>query len=186
MNITQLINDHILKHFDLKLQSLKKAYLPWGTCFSTVDIAIVDIERDLILLGRKKDRWCIPGGFTDPSSNCDEEDAVRELFEETRVIAEPSEMIYIGNVKIPDDRYENTPHGIRTHFFFYNADSTKIKTDYTVTDKDRPLDDLDEIRWFSLKERFYLVDLGDMHIQKPHRILIHMLKKFMEGGRNGL
>lgn len=181
MNIIQSINQYILRHFNLKLQNLKKAYLPWPTCFSAVDIAIVDVERDLILLGLKGDRWCIPGGFTDPSSNFDEEDAVRELFEETRIVADPSEMIYIGNTKIPDERYENSPNGIRTHFFFFNADSTKIKIDYIVTKDERPLDDLDEIAWFSLKERFDLVDKGDTHLQKPHRILIHKLKKFMEG-----
>ena len=151
-----------------------KPYLPWGTAFSTVDIAIVDRHANKILLGRKGTRWCIIGGFTDPTSMSDEEDACRELKEETGLVAQPHELKYIGNFAIPDGRYVGTIHAIRTHFYLFDVNHK------VVTPKGS--DDIEEVCWFSLKDRFILVDdpnLTDRYIQDSHKILIRALRTFM-------
>ena len=149
-----------------------KAYLPWPTAFSTVDVAIVDQMAGKILLGRKKSgNWCIIGGFTDPTSTCDEEDACRELWEETHLKATPSDLRLIGNCNIPDGRYEGTANGIRTHFYLFSVNHKKVT----------PIagDDIEEVCWFDLKDRFKLVEGDDPYIQGSHKILIRLLKQYM-------
>jgi 8-oxo-dGTP pyrophosphatase MutT (NUDIX family) len=164
----------IFNRFGIILHDKEKAYLPWPTAFSTVDIAIVDLYRDVILLGKKRatGKWVIIGGFTDPTSICDEEDAIRELDEETGLTASQSDLRFIGNFKIPDGRYEGTPHAIRTHYFLLNIDSTKVVS----VPKDP---EIAETRWFSLKDRFALVEKDDPYIQPSHKILIKALQKFI-------
>jgi 8-oxo-dGTP pyrophosphatase MutT (NUDIX family) len=114
-----------------------KPYLPWPTAFSTVDVAIVDPYKNQILLGKKRatGKWCIIGGFTDPSSSCDAEDAIRELDEETGISANINDLRYIGDFKIPDGRYENTPHAIRTHYFILRTRVEDVKIGKPFTDK---------------------------------------------------
>lgn len=149
-----------------------KAYLPWGTAFSTVDIAIVDQIAGKILLGRKgEDKWCIIGGFTDPTSMSDEEDACRELKEETGLVATPNDLRLIGNCAIPDGRYLDTPHAIRTHFYLFSVNHKKVT----------PVagDDIKEVCWFDLKDRFALLDSDDKYIQPSHKILLRMLKQYL-------
>lgn len=128
------------------LQNSSKAFLPWPTAFSTVDIAVVDLEKKEILLGRKygKETYCFPGGFTDPSSESDVQDAIRELKEETNIEMSESDLNYICSMNINDDRYRGTKNGIRTHLYV-----TYVNKDEIV-----PVagDDLCAVRWFSFKE----------------------------------
>lgn len=154
----------LLKIFKIKIQKLDEAHIPWPTSFSTVDIAVVDEQRKFILLGRKpgKDYWVFPGGFTDPSSETDEEDAVRELFEETNLKISKERLQYLGNFKIDDLRYKGTPHGIRTHFFLTFEDSYRIFPEAG--------DDLEEVRWFTFEQ-------ADKEIGIRHKILLETLKK---------
>lgn len=174
----RFMRNTILKAVNLVLNKLgfrvigsKEMYLPWPTCFSTVDIAVVDLDNDKILLGRKKDRWCIIGGFTDPSSTYDVEDASRELFEETQLITGKMDLSYIGDTKIQDSRYNDTPHGIRTHFYLLLTNSKLVTP--------KASDDIDEVCWFSLKDRFALLDGHDSFIQPSHRVLLTMLRKHL-------
>lgn len=170
-NIFLNVVSKILAHFNMVIVDKEKAYIPWPTAFSTVDIAVVDIHASKILLGRKKDRWCIVGGFTDPGNASDEEDACRELKEETTLVATPKDLKYIGNFNIPDPRYEGTPNGIRTHFFIFYANHKEVTP--------RGCDDLDEVCWFDLKDRFELIEVEDRFINKSHNILIRALKTYL-------
>jgi bifunctional NMN adenylyltransferase/nudix hydrolase len=160
------ILEKLLAHFGYHFQKSSQAYLPWPTSFSTVDIAVVSKDKSRVLLGRKpgKDYWVFPGGFTDPSSNSDEDDAVRELREETGIVIDKNSLKYIGNYNIDDLQYENTPHKIRTHFYMIlRNDSEFMKAG----------DDLEEVDWFSLE---YLV--GTRTIISPrHQELFQQLCK---------
>ena len=139
------IFDKLLKHFGYHFQKSSQVYLPWPTSFSTVDIAVVSKDTLRVLLGRKpgKDYWVFPGGFTDPSSNSDEDDAVRELREETGIDINKSSLKYIGNYNIDDLRYENTPHKIRTHFYMILRNDSEFVKDG---------DDLEEVGWFYIED----------------------------------
>ena len=159
----------ILRIFNRRLHNLNHFYAPWPTSFSTVDIAVVDLKKDWLLLGRKskKDYWVFPGGFTEPSSKCDEEDAVRELFEETNLTITEKDLTYLGNFKIDDLRYFGTAHGIRTHFYLTNLDSGVIFP--------KAGDDLEEVRWFKIKE----IEENNSIISPRHLELFNHLRKFV-------
>lgn len=159
----------ILQKFGRKIIKIKSEYhLPWPTSFSTVDIAVVSKDKSKLLLGRKpsKDYWVFPGGFTDPSSESDQEDAIRELFEETNIRAKVSELKYIGNYNINDERYKDTQHKIRTHFYMILKDEKTCE--YLAGD------DLEMVLWFDIEELILKQDI----ISPRHRhLFIELLKK---------
>lgn len=157
----------ILNYFGYHFQKNSESYLPWPTCFHTVDIAVVDIFQNKLLLGQKpgKTYWVFPGGFADPSSESDQEDAIRELFEETNIRAKVSELKYIGNYNIDDLRYINTPHKIRTHFYMIVKDEKTCGANAG--------DDLESIYWFDIEELILNPDI----ISPRHLYLFRELLK---------
>jgi len=182
MNFPKWLTRILNKFFDRYgyiLCEKNRPYLPWPTAFSTVDVAIVDPYANQILLGKKRatGKWCIIGGFTDPISDCDAEDAIRELREETGIVATQNDLRYIGDFKIPDGRYNNTPHAIRTHYFILKTRIDDVKIGPTA-----PIDpEIETTAWFSLEERFKLADAPNatLYIQESHRILLQALRKYM-------
>jgi 8-oxo-dGTP pyrophosphatase MutT (NUDIX family) len=159
----------ILNHFGYRFQKNSEVYLPWSTCFHTVDIAVVDIFQNKLLLGQKpgKDYWVFVGGFTDPVSKNDEEDAVRELYEETDITINPNQLRYIGNYFIDDLRYINSQNKIRTHFFvtYLNKGCFNII----------PKDDIEFLNWFDIKE----LEENNNIISPRHQHLFLELLNFM-------
>lgn len=176
--ITVKLNKFFNRH-GLILCNANRPYLPWPTAFSTVDIAIVDPYANKILLGKKRasGNWCIIGGFTDPTADCDAEDAIRELREETGIVANINDLRYIGDFKIPDGRYENTPHAIRTHFFIL-----KIRVEDVKIGESAPIDpEIETTAWFSLDDRLKKIESPDTTqiLQGSHIILLNALKRYM-------
>lgn len=189
--VIAFINKHLLK-FGYKLQPLNKAYLPWPTVFGTVDIAIVDPVRREVLLGKKwkdrskkvlKDYWVFPGGFLDPSGTGHVDDAVREVEEETKVVLNRSNMIYVGDFNINDERYAGTGHIIRTNLFIA----------YASKDSLNPIasDDLARVGWFKLDDLIkYAADdtpLDKVPLAINHWILLEAVRNRVNeyvGGRN--
>ncbi len=158
----------ILKKFGRKIIKVNSEYhLPWPTSFSTVDIAVVSKDKSKLLLGRKsgKDYFVFPGGFTDPSSESDQEDAVRELNEETHIVAKVSELKYIGNYNINDERYKDTQHKIRTHFYMILKDEKTCGANAG--------DDLESVYWFDIEELILNPDI----ISPRHQHLFRELLK---------
>lgn len=182
MNFPKWILTSLNKIFARKgyiLVESNRPYLPWPTAFSTVDVAVVDPYANKILLGKKRasGKWVIIGGFTDPTSGCDADDAIRELREETGIIANMNDLRYIGDFTIPDSRYENTPHSIRTHFFILKTRIEDVKIGPTA-----PIDpEIETTAWFSLEDRFKIMDSpnASLYIQDSHRILLTALRKYM-------
>lgn len=110
------------------------------TAYTTVDIAIFSENGDKILLGRKanEDKYRLIGGFSDPRSESFEQDARREVMEETHVeITDPE---YISSAKVDDWRYRNEVDCIKTLLF---------KAKYQ-SGKPRPDDDIAEVKWFKI------------------------------------
>ena len=158
----------ILQKFGRKIIKVNSEYhLPWPTSFSTVDIAVVSKDKSKLLLGRKpsKDYWVFPGGFTDPSSESDQEDAIRELFEETNIRAKVSELKYIGNYNINDERYKDTQHKFRTYFYLILMDEKTCE--YLAGD------DLVMVLWFDIEELILKQDI----ISPRHQHLFQELLK---------
>lgn len=156
------------------LQKSNKAHLPWPTAFSTVDIAIVDLEKREILLGKKNGRlnYCFPGGFTDPSSKSDAHDAVRELKEETNIELSERDVVYVSSMNINDERYRGTKNGIRTHLYV-----ASVKKGEVIPSAG---DDLVGIKWFTFDELDDGIEYDYVEtLSYNHRVLWDELKKHL-------
>jgi bifunctional NMN adenylyltransferase/nudix hydrolase len=129
--------------------------------YATVDIATLDISKNSVLLVRKphEEKFRFPGGFSDIISKSYEEDALRELVEETEIIGKAID--YIGSTLIDDWRYRPQIDKIKTMFF-------------AVTEwggNPLPSDDLKggEVKWFRLNEP--IID----KVVDTHKPLVTML-----------
>lgn len=111
--------------------------------YSAVDIAILDLEEERVLLISKKKwagRWAFPGGFAEPDSLSDRDDALREQTEEVLGVR-------VGNfacitperLRVDDPRYRKSRDGIRTSLYV-----THLQSGMPVGG-----DDAETARWFS-------------------------------------
>lgn len=120
----------------------------------TVDIALTDGNR--VLLGRKhhQELWKFPGGFAEPNSYSYEDDAYRELREETNMTTN-FPLKYIGSYAIDDPRYTNEADKIRTILY----------TGVAAMGKPVAGDDLNEVLWH------YIDELKEEVFVPEHRVL---------------
>lgn len=107
--------------------------------YPTVDVAIFDEKNKKLLLGKKpgESKWRFIGGFADVNSSSYEADAAREVEEETGLIVDPYDLIYLGSFRINDWRYFGECDKITTSFF------VTTKFEGTVS----PNDDIDKLIW---------------------------------------
>lgn len=139
------------------------AFARFPATYPTVDIAIFNEDKSMILLGRKphEDLWRLPGGFAEPTSESFEQDARREAEEETNLsITDPE---YIGSFKIDDWRYRGERDKIKTLLFRAKRQFGEPKAG----------DDLDEVKWFDVN------DLNLTQIMPNHRILLEAVVDFL-------
>jgi bifunctional NMN adenylyltransferase/nudix hydrolase len=129
----------------------------------TVDIAIVrkmsaEDEPDL-LLARKPTEQLLRfiGGFATPGCNSYEEDARREVKEESGV--EIGDLYYVGSINVDDWRYRQEQNKIRTILFVTNY----------ASGTPRGADDVAEVRWVKLNK------LQEEEIVPEHRPLLRLL-----------
>lgn len=112
--------------------------------YQTVDMIILDEVKGNIVLGKKKnsDKWCLPGGFVDPTDLSLEDAVKRELKEEVLGIEVDENVKYLGSLRVNDYRYRKEEDKILTALFLINWKSGEIKAG----------DDLEEVKWFPLGE----------------------------------
>lgn len=144
---------------DFRAGCIWSAYNRFPSCFPTVDIAV--LNGDKLLLARKKHEklYRFVGGFADPSSESYEQDARREVMEETEL--EIDDIQYIGSALCNDWRYANEKDKIKTLLF---------KANYTFGSA-KAMDDICECRWWKLSE------LKEEDFVTTHRPLWKMLQK---------
>lgn len=132
----------------------------YPTVYTTVDIAVFNDDYTKILLGRKEGekRYRFIGGFADPNSDCFEQDAKREVMEETGL--EVGDIKYIGSKKVDDWRYKAEKDKIKTLLFIAKVVHGKAEAN----------DDIEEIRWFDV-DKLTTNDIVSVHIP-----LMEMLK----------
>lgn len=128
-------------------------------CYPTVDVVVWD-DKDRILLGRKENEklWRLPGGFAEPSSRAFEDDAIREVEEETGLVIGPPE--YIGSFLIDDWRYRREVDKIKTLLFRAKMLRGPLQAG----------DDLAEVMWYDGHTPPLTVTLNK--IAKNHRPLV--------------
>jgi len=138
----------------------------------TVDIAVIRLNSNnshSLLLGRKEkeDKWRFVGGFVDASDTSYETAALRELFEETNIVATLNQLNYLGSTKIDDPRYRNHKDKIITHLYLLEIPSS--------TEEIQPKDDIKELKWANLSD-FSIEDIMEIH----HPIAVIFLNKIKQ------
>lgn len=133
----------------------------WPATLPTVDMAIIDTEKDRLLLCRKPNQslFRFVGGFATPDSECYEDDAAREVKEETHLVCQ--NYVYLGSAKVNDWRYRNERDKIKTLFFVCEYTGGIPQAD----------DDIAEVRWFDL------ATLKETDLVEEHRMLFRLLKE---------
>ena len=120
----------------------------------TVDIAIINRDKDLILLGKKpkEEGYRLVGGFVQPAESW-EVAAAREAKEETSLSLELRELVYEGSFPVDDWRYRGEIDKITTTMFsVFNWSGTP-----------KPGDDICALEWFSLDKNI-LQNVVEEHI----------------------
>lgn len=142
------------------------AYHRYPTTFTTVDVAVFSHEG-LLVLGRKRNEelWRFPGGFSDPNSLSFEDDAKREVKEETGLILDHVE--YIGSTIIDDWRYRNEVDKIKTLFFIGRNPKGRME----------PGDDLFELKLVELTKWPNYSDLVPNHRPLMEMLCTHLMWK---------
>lgn len=141
------------------MNNLAKDY---NCALAAVDIAVVDCDRERVLLGRKPDQklFRFIGGFVDVADESYEEAALRELREEAPNIEVCKlSLRNIGNEQICDERYLNDKDRIFTTLFFVAYIFGDIKAG----------DDLEELKWIDFK------DIEGYNIRPEHCGLLEKL-----------
>ncbi len=134
--------------------------------YMTVDVAVVRRgETGLsILLGRKigdGELYRLIGGFVDKTDESLESAAKRELLEEVGAI-QTNGIQYITSVPISDFRYRLSKDSVLTTLFITEFEGGKPYA----------MDDLDEVKWFSLES-------AKASLIHPHRVLAQKVIEYV-------
>ena len=140
----------------------------YPTAFQTVDIAVVNDRRE-ILLARKPDekKWRFIGGFSDPRSPSLEADAKREVSEEAGI--EVDGITYLGSTLIDDWRYRGEQDKIKTALFVAKY----------IYGKPEGADDIAEVKWVPLG-----TGLSKDNVEPLHHVLVDMFNDKFGGNRD--
>lgn len=166
--VLNLIGTDMNESFRLGMIYASQWRFPCG--FPTADIVCCRIKNNNVemLLCRKPNRtqYQLPGGFFDPNLDQNLEDtAIRELFEETNVVA--STIGYLGSYVVDDFRYRKDIDKIVTSVYYIKC--------FDGCDAN-PKDDVEEVKWFDLET---LIKNTDTIIYPAHKkIIIDAIKNF--------
>lgn len=121
----------------------------------TVDIAVMRDGNLLVARKRHETEFRLVGGFADPCSPTFEDDAIREVCEETGLTLRCVK--YVGSLKIDDWRYQGTDC-VKTLLFRGDA----------LPGEPKAADDVEECRWVTLER-------ADKDVVPEHKSLVRML-----------
>ncbi len=133
--------------------------------YQTVDIAVIDYDRKLLLLAKKigGDGFHFIGGFVDVEDSSLEMAARRETSEETSSLG-VGEFKDLGSFRIDDWRYRGTEDKILTSFFAARY----------IFGAPRANDDVDGLEWVSWDKFFDL-------LVEEHKVLGKRLMAYLTG-----
>lgn len=166
-NIRAKLTNQVMESPDFRAGIIYSMNQLWPRLIAVVDIAVVhQSEKGLmLLLGKKKDdtNWRFPGGHCVLSTKTFEEDAKKEVFEETGL--DVHDLEYIGSGKVDSWRWRSEPsEGFKTIFYLAHS----------MTMGGAGNDDLNGgIRWFEFSK------LTVEDFEKEHRPLFEMLKQHL-------
>lgn len=115
---------------------------PFHSALHVVDVAVVKIETQQILLGRKghEVKFRFFGGFVDPTKDKSVLDAAKREVREETGNTEVDDLIVLGQPMIQDSRYANDKDKVYTTFFAGKY----------IFGAPKGTDDIAEVRWFDI------------------------------------
>ena len=138
--------------------------------YTCVDVAVLNYAKTKIVLGQHADgtdggKLRLPGGFADPGSATFEEDAYREVREETGM-GIGGDLAYLGSFNVNDYRYRSEPDIIRTILFL----------GYSPDGKPRGADDFANAQYHDLAvlRECYRKVVAEAHLPLIERVLDHV------------
>lgn len=181
--IRSKLSKSLISNYFVRVGMFLASLMRYPTSYTTVDVAIMDNDRKTIWLGRKEGerQYRFIGGFSDPATPSLEEDAKREVMEESHI--ELSEPVYLFSTIVNDWRYRRS--------------RDKIKTTLWIGDRiggdPYPDDDIVEIRSFDMDEFIWeegtapldetVLKNQDMLV-KGHRPLMLKLVDYLQNDHN--
>jgi bifunctional NMN adenylyltransferase/nudix hydrolase len=141
----------------------------WESAIPTVDVAIIDTNRNFLLLGKRanEDKYRFPGGFVQSGENY-ELTAVREIKEEANITVKLEDVQLLRSFFIDDWRYKSEKNKITTILCIATI------WEGTIT----PGDDIDELKWFDLAE------IQPDNVVHNHRVVLDFLKQHRDTSMN--
>ncbi|MFA5395946.1 MAG: NUDIX domain-containing protein [Methanogenium sp.] len=154
--LRQETKNEAISSADFRKGVIWAAYNRFATAYTTVDIAILNEQKTKVLLASKYNRKgkMFVGGFSSPESNSFEDDARREVMEETGL--EIADLKYIGSFSIDDWRYRGEVDKIKTLFF----------TAQYVFGNPTAQDDISDIEWFDVNDILKVILPGHLPLAK--------------------
>jgi bifunctional NMN adenylyltransferase/nudix hydrolase len=170
--IRELASKEVINSKEFRHGVIYASYNKYPISYPTVDAAVVDIEKCLLLLAKKKNEslYRFIGGFVDITKDDTLENAIkREVSEETNAlgVGKPE---YICSSKIDDWRYRSNIDGIMTTFFYVPY----------VFGNPKACDDINELKWMHLSHLYKQFGIVE-NIVKEHQGLANKLKEYLLG-----
>ncbi len=145
---------------------------------ATVDVGIFNPTGGMVLVRKSTETlWRLPGGFSDPNGNTFEQDARREVYEETGLHVESVQ--YIGSLNVDDWRYRSDADRIRTMLFYAPSAWGPLQAG----------DDVAEAKWYPFRyDQSIAEDSPQLTtlIVPEHRPLVSMLLRHYENTEDTL
>jgi len=167
--LREAVSNQVVESSEFRAGMIYAAAHLWPVLLATVDIAIFTTDYKQILLGRKESdpvgKYRFIGGHAEKASKTYEDDARKEVSEETTLDAH--RMQYIGSAIIPDWRYSTPDRGVKTLFF-----ATTVMSQGAVAK-----DDICEVRWFKTTD----LAVSPWMVVDTHQPLLPLLAGFILG-----
>jgi bifunctional NMN adenylyltransferase/nudix hydrolase len=161
--IRESVSKKVERSREFRAGVIYACYNTFDMVHPVIDVAIMNEDESMVLLGRKKDEteFRFIGGFMDVNDNSIEQTVRREAYEETGI--EIGDIKYIGSMKVNDWRYRsNKERSIMTSFFkakkIFGGGSEKAN------------DDIVEVVWKNIK------DISNTELVTEHIKLMELLK----------
>lgn len=168
--IRNKVSNTIIPSKDFRTGLIRANHLKWDITYPTVDVCAIN-KNDEILLARKPNEklFRFIGGFVDPSDESLEAAAVREFSEETGGTLIDN-LHYITSARIDDWRYSKINDGIMTTLFLGTIH----------TDDVTPTDDIEELKFFKLKDLNTLLQINETIVPEHVDIMVQLIAKIIK------
>lgn len=167
-DVRKMISEEVRNSIDFRSGVIYHAYNLYPRVIPTVDIAPLNEDNTQVLLAKKydEDKFRFIGGFVLPTDKTITMAVRRVYYKETGGNSEPINIQHIDSIQIDDWRFKGEEDKVMTSFFTVKSAWGRIT----------PSDDIQELKWCDLDEKWLKENIVEEH--KPLiEILLNKLKE---------